>query len=182
MSPPRGTTAILTALLLATTVAGCGRAGRSPEHRASPAPTSVHDVDPCTLVKPAVLSSDNLKQASTDKSTTSRSCSYTAQALAALVLVRWDSETLVDFATAFPNLVGNEELAGQKVVVGQSDARPACAVFFLPEKGTVVELVAGSTAPSATAGEACDHARKLATAAIERLREQKLLSPSPRPS
>lgn len=170
-----GATGLLAVALLAATVSSCSPSEAPPTPSASPAPTSVQDADPCSFVEQSVVTANGLKQASVDKGTTSRSCSWTSDAFSAMVLVRWDPSSLVDFSQAFPVLVGSDvDFGGQKVILGKSDVRPACAAVFFAEQGTIVEIVVGDQPPS-TADAACERVKTIGGAVVQRIRDQNLL-------
>ncbi len=162
-------------------VGACSQATTPPAE--SPAPTrepaSVKEADPCGFVDRAVIAAHGLRQASADTSTTSRSCSWTSPVFSAMVLVRWDQQTLVDFSTAFPVLVDEDGVwSGQKAIMGKSDVRPACAGLFFAERGTVVEVVAGDEPPS-TADAACERVTAIGEQVVENLTRRRLVETAP---
>ncbi|KUL20860.1 hypothetical protein ADL12_47325 [Streptomyces regalis] len=173
----------MTVSLLATAVlGGCGRTedpSPSGSPSTAPPPTSVRDADPCSFLPRPQVTTYDLKRAGKDVSETSRSCAWTSAKFAMMILVRWDSQTLVDFGQAFP-VPGEDdvELGGEGVVIGKSDVRPACAAAFLPEQGTVVEVVVGDTPPS-TADAACERVKAIGASAVQEIRGQNLLDATP---
>ncbi len=174
-------TVLPAAALLAATVSGCGSSDVPPTSApsASPAPTSVREADPCSFLDQSVVTANGLTRASMDDSTTSRSCTWTSEVFTTMVLVRWDPASLVDFSRAFPVPGdGDVELGGQKVILGESDVRPACAAVFFAEKGTVVEIVVGDEPPSTT-DAACARVKTLGEAAVRAIRDQDLLDETP---
>jgi hypothetical protein len=156
---------------------GCSSAKKRPEP--APTPTSLQEVDPCSLLDQSVLDAHGLTKASENTAATSRSCSWASgKSSAAMVLIRWDRDTLVDFSQAFPDLVDGEiALKGQRVVMGKSSNGGACGAVIVVA-GTIVEIVSGDDPPAA-AGAACERVRSFGEVVVQRLREQKLLDPSP---
>lgn len=168
--------------IAALAVAGCSDSHGKPAASASQAPTSVRDADPCSFLDRSVLTANGLEQAApVHKAATARSCTWTSTTFTTMVLVRWDPQTLVDFAQAFPVPAGDTDIAGQKVVLGKSDERPACAAAFFAEKGTVVEIVAGMSVdgdkPPPSVAAACERVKTVGGAAIQQIRAQHLLDP-----
>lgn len=169
---------VVTVAVVVVTLRLFDGADTSPSARTT-RPATLQDVDPCTLLDPSMLSDNGLKQALVDKSVSSRSCSWTSDAFSAMVLIRWDGNSLIDFAQAFPVLVDSVELDGRRVVRGRSDVRPACAGLLFPgRQGTVVEIVVGDEPPS-TAASACERVTALGTVIVQQLRKLNLVSASP---
>jgi hypothetical protein len=159
---------------------GCGQAA-PPTPSAPPPPTSVQDADPCSFVAKSVVTKNDLKQASDATSKTSRSCSWTSANFSMMVLVRWDSDSLIDFSQAFPLLVGSEDIGGLDAVVGKSGVRPSCAAVFFVDEGTILEVVVGDEPPS-TADSACERVRTIGAGAVSKIRDQGLLTSAPAPT
>jgi hypothetical protein len=175
------TTAVgLPVVAMLALLGGCGQAA-PPAPSAPPPPTSVQDADPCSFVAKSVVTKNDLKQASDAKSKTSRSCSWTSANFSMMVLVRWDSDSLIDFSQAFPLLVGNEDIGGLDAVVGKSGDRPACAAVFFVDEGTILEVVVGDEPPS-TADSACERVRTIGAGAVSKIRDQGLLTSAPAPT
>lgn len=163
-------------MLAVALVGGCGGQDETP---APPPPTSVREADPCSFVAKSVITESGLKRVSDNKSETSRSCSWTSAKFSAMVLVRWDASTLVDFGQAFPVPAGeNMDLDGVSAVVATSNVRPACAAVFPAQQGTIVEIVAGDEPPSTT-DSACARVRTIGTSAVQEIRKQHLLDEAP---
>ncbi|MCF1598601.1 DUF3558 family protein [Streptomyces muensis] len=168
--------------LLATVLVGCS-GSEDPSPRASkssaPLPESVKEADPCSFLPRSRVTAYDLKKVGKDISETSRSCLWTSAKFSMMILVRWDSQTLVDFGQAFPVLGEDDvKLDGVGVVIAKSDVRPACASVFLPEQGTVVQLVVGDKRPS-TADAACERVKTIGASTIREIRDQNLLDPEP---
>lgn len=170
------------AMLLVTVAVGCSETRQpsaseppSASPKPKPRPTSVQNADPCSLLPKSQVTAYDLKRVGKDISETSRSCTWTSSKFSMMLLVRWDSQTLIDFTQAFPVPVEEDvRLGGANVVMGTSDVRPACAAVFFPERGTVVEVVVGDTPPS-TAAAACERVKEIGTAAVQEVRDQGLL-------
>ena len=151
----------------------------------SPAPTSLSSADPCSFLERSVLAANGLKQESPAYTgATARSCRWASRVFATMVLVRWDSQVLVDFAQAFPTPVSDDvNIEGQRIVLGKSDERPACAGAFIAQKGTVVEVIVGmyvednESAPNAH--DACELVKRLSGPVIRQIRAQHLLDTKP---
>ena len=160
------------ALLAVALLSGCGGA-ETPAPPAPPPPTSTRDAEPCSFLPQPVITTNGLKQVSSNKAQTSRSCSWTSAHFSMMVLVRWDQSTLVDFAQAFPTSVTNIDLDGATAVSGKSESRPACAAAVFPEQGTVMEIVVGDTPPSTT-DSACARVKTIGAAVVHEVRAQHL--------
>jgi hypothetical protein len=164
--------------LLATIVGGCGGTEES-SPSPNPPPTSVRDADPCSFLPRSLATTHDLKQVQADDSETSRSCAWSSASFSMMILVRWDSDSLVDFAQAFPVLSEDDvDLGGVQVAVGKSDDRPACAALFFAERGTVVEIVVGDEPPS-SADAACERVENIGASTIQEIRDQDLLDAAP---
>jgi hypothetical protein len=180
-APMNRTTAVgLPVVAVLALLGGCGQA-EAPSPSAPPPPTSVQDADPCSFVARSVVTENDLERASNAKSETSRSCSWTSASFSMMVLVRWDSDSLIDFSQAFPVLVGNEDIGGLTAVVGKSDVRPACAAVFFVDQGTILEVVVGDEPPS-TADSACGRVRTIGAGAVRKIRDQGLLTSAAAPT
>ncbi|MFB4267832.1 DUF3558 family protein [Nonomuraea sp. GTA35] len=179
---------LMAVALLAATATGCGgtaqpsRSADGPSASAQPSPTSVRDADPCSFLPKDLEKAHALTKADAQQSDTARSCSWSAKNFSMMLLVRWDSDTLVDFSQAFPTL-GEKDvvLSGVPLIFGKSDVRPACAAAFFAGQGTVVEIIVGDEPPS-TANAACKRVKTIGAPMIQRIREQNLLDETSTPS
>src|SRR5690606_12601732 len=97
------------AMLLVTVAVGCSETRQpsaseppSASPKPKPRPTSVQNADPCSLLPKSQVTAYDLKRVGKDISETSRSCTWTSSKFSMMLLVRWDSQTLIDFTQAFP--------------------------------------------------------------------------------
>ncbi|MFI9379897.1 DUF3558 family protein [Kutzneria sp. NPDC052558] len=159
------------ALLAVVLLGGCGGTAAP---AAPPPPTSVREADLCSFVAPSVVTENGLTATPLHKFDSGASCSWGGPKFSMMVLVRWDRDVLVDLTQAFP-VPGEEfDLDGVKAVVTTSDVRPACAAVVFPERGTVLEVVAGDTPPS-TVASACARVKSIGSGVVHKARELGLL-------